>query len=281
MNITKIKLKLGLKEPVRLLHIADTHLAYADDRDNERKQKLAAQRVKLFETEPSGCVNALKDAINYAEANHALLVHTGDMIDFVSQKNLATVSEIMSGVDYFFTAGNHEYSKYVGEAVEDEAYKADSFPLVKPVFPNDLRFYSRVIGGVNLVGFDNIYYHMASNFIDKINVEISKGLPIILFAHCPFYTPELFSVAMKASPYASIVGCPPDLMKSYPPDRYEQQCPTAYDMAAIDYLKSQTLIRAVFTGHLHYAHESRFSETALQYAVGAHFDGIGFEVEVV
>jgi hypothetical protein len=47
----------------------------------------------------------------------------------------------------------------VGEAFEDEAYKMDSMPLVQKAFRNNLRFDSRIIGGLNLVGMDNVYYH--------------------------------------------------------------------------------------------------------------------------
>jgi len=55
-------------------------------------------------------------------------------------------------------AGNHEFSQYVGEAEEDEAYKAQSFAAVQGVYPNDLVFASRIVHGVNFVAVDNTYY---------------------------------------------------------------------------------------------------------------------------
>ena len=42
------KLSLGAEKPFRLLHISDTHLCLADERDNERKNNLAEGRKKVF-----------------------------------------------------------------------------------------------------------------------------------------------------------------------------------------------------------------------------------------
>ena len=43
MNLSKVRIEIGLPAPLRLLHVSDTHLALADGRDGERKQALAAR----------------------------------------------------------------------------------------------------------------------------------------------------------------------------------------------------------------------------------------------
>ena len=41
MNLEKTTVKIGLERPVKLLHVTDTHIALADERDDERKRALA------------------------------------------------------------------------------------------------------------------------------------------------------------------------------------------------------------------------------------------------
>lgn len=282
MNIKKIKLNIGIQSPLKLLHISDTHLSYADSRSDERKQRLAMARSQLFENGTHACTMHLLDSMDYAAKNCDLLVHTGDLIDFVSYRNVDIVKSIMGDLDYLFVTGNHEFSKYVGEAVEDEAYKQDSLALVQQAFKNNIRFSSKVVGGVNLIGIDNSYYHFNQEHIDLFKVEALKGLPIILFLHNPFYTKELFDECMRVrgSTNASIMGCPDELIAGYTKDRFIQQHATDDDMAMIDYFKSLDLIKAVFVGHLHFFHESQWSDTARQYVVGGNFFGDAHEIEI-
>jgi DNA repair exonuclease SbcCD nuclease subunit len=283
MNIKKIRLNPGLAGPLRFLHVSDTHLSYADERDNERKLKLAGERSRLFEQDTGRCMKYLKETVDYARRRCDLLIHTGDIIDFVSCLNLDLARAALADIKYFFVAGNHEFSKYVGEAFEDEAYKMDSMPLVQRVFRNDLRFDSLIIGGLNLVGMDNVYYHFNEAQYGRLRMEVDKGLPILLMLHVPLYTPALYheSMVIRGESNAGIMGCPEELLKSYPEDRYIQQRPGALDLEMIDYITSQPLIKAVFTGHKHYYHESPLSGGIKQYVAGAHFEGDAIEIEVV
>ena len=54
MNLSKVRIEIGLPAPLRLLHVSDTHLALADGRDGERKQALAARRSAAFGKEGDG-----------------------------------------------------------------------------------------------------------------------------------------------------------------------------------------------------------------------------------
>jgi 3',5'-cyclic AMP phosphodiesterase CpdA len=283
LNIKKIRLNPGLARPLRFLHVSDTHLSYADERDDERKRKLAEERRLLFEQDTGRCGRYLKEALDYAERRCDLLIHTGDIIDFVSCRNLELAQEALAGTKCFFVAGNHEFSKYVGEAFEDEAYKMDSMPLVQRAFKNNLRFDSMVTGGLNLVGMDNVYYHFDEAQYGLLRAELDKGLPVLLMLHVPLYTPELYheSMVTRGESNAGIMGCPEELLKPYPEDRYIQQRPTELDMEMIDYIAAQPLIKAVLTGHKHYYHESPLAGGVKQYVAGAHFEGDALEFEVV
>ena len=279
MNIRQIKIQIGLKNPVKLLHISDTHLSFADRRDDSRKCALAERRRVTFGDENDRCRRFLQGAIQYAQDTGALLVHTGDLIDFVSYQNLDISKEILGSSDYFFISGNHEFSKYVGEAVEDEAYKMDSLPLVQSFFRDDLRFCSRVVGGVNLVGIDNVYYHMNADQFERLKAEVARGLPIILAMHTPLYTPELFyeQINVLGASNAGLMGCPEELIRNYPPERYTQQAASPLDFEIIDYIMAQPLVKAVLAGHLHFYHQSALDNGVVQYVVGGGYEGEAIE----
>ena len=115
------KIEIGLPKPLRFLHATDNHLSLADERDNERKRKLAAARHKAFVGDTNRIQENLDEMVDYCSRNCDLLLHTGDLIDFVSYKNVEVGKSYLDRTDYFMCAGNHEFSQYVGEAWEDEA----------------------------------------------------------------------------------------------------------------------------------------------------------------
>ena len=236
------KIEIGLPKPLRFLHATDNHLSLADERDNERKRKLAAARHKAFVGDTNRIQENLDEMVDYCSRNCDLLLHTGDLIDFVSYKNVEVGKSYLDRTDYFMCAGNHEFSQYVGEAWEDEAYKYQSFNLVQTMTKYDLEFASRVVGGVNLVGVDNGYYYFLWSQLAALKAEVAKGLPILLLMHNPIYfaTNEF-----------------------------------------IDYVKNEPLIKAFITGHLHFNYEGELVPGKMQYVTGGGFRGDARLIEVV
>ena len=55
MTLERTALHIGADKPFELLHVSDTHIALADERDDQRKRELAAARSKAFEEETPGC----------------------------------------------------------------------------------------------------------------------------------------------------------------------------------------------------------------------------------
>ena len=127
MKTIETKLCVGAANPFFAIHLSDTHLTYADERDGERKVILAQKRKIIFE----GSETILSAASQKSHQYNAPILHTGDLIDFVSLANLERAKRFFSENDCFVAAGNHEFSLYVGEAWEDEAYRNQSLALVQ------------------------------------------------------------------------------------------------------------------------------------------------------
>lgn len=277
MKVEKFTLKIGATKPFAAVHISDTHITFADERETERKRQLAASRARYF-SRSEAFFNA---AVEYAKERDAILLHTGDFIDFLSDKNLEFVRDEYNNDSYpcFCAAGNHEYSHYLGEAPENEEYKMDSFDRVQKYFPNDLKFCSRVYNGVNFVAFDDVYYYVADGIIDRFKVEIDKGLPIVTLCHIPLYTPELakFMLEDQKQPVAWVTGAPDEVVDAYVGNHKGSQRSNETTTKFLEWLKEQKLVKALLAGHQHVNHVGPFSETATQYVVGGNFKGDTFE----
>jgi len=282
LNIKEITIHVGAKKPFDVMHVSDTHIVRADERDDERKAKVAAWRTGSM----GYGEHYLDEAIRYARERGMYMMHTGDLYDFVSEANLDIAARHMLEADWFVCAGNHEFSKYVGEAKEDEAYKASSFEAVQGAFPNDIFFASRVINGVDFVAVDDVYYHFTARQLELMKAEVSKGLPIVLLIHVPLYTPEFCASELEATDgnCAYLTGAPLEITETfdrgvtYPAGeewRYRkvQQRADEPTLAFLAWLKEQPLLKGILCGHMHRYFEERFSQTAIQYCVGATYHG--------
>ncbi len=277
MELIRSTLKIGLNKPVKLLHVTDSHIALADERDDERKHELA-KRMRNPNKE-----KYLKEQIAYAEANCDLMVHTGDLMDFVSHANVDMAREILKNEKIFFIAGNHDYSQYVGEAWEDNAYRMNSYMQMGYGLGVPMFFNSRVVGGVNIVGIDNSYYLFEDWHLWRLQREIEKGLPIILAFHDPLFEASLYAYHRKRLPTepTHLVGCDEEHLLPYSEFRAVQQRPDAPTLRFIEYVKHEPQIKAILTGHLHFSFESNITENLPQFVTGGGYDGVAREVTLV
>ena len=261
MKILETKLDIGIEKPFRIIHISDTHLTYADMRDGERKVKMAKERGSVHFPHAD---SILEFACNKAKEMGVPIVHTGDLIDFVSLANLEKAKDIIDNNDIFLAAGNHEFSLYLGEEKEDAAYRNRSLKAVQASFKNDIRMCSRVIGGVNFVAVDDGYYLFEKEQLDFLKKECEKGLPIILLLHVPLYDRALYDFMMERAGCGFLTGVPEELLKVYPPHLAESHKADSITLETIEYIKGQTMIKALITGHIHRTYDGVFNHNVPQ-----------------
>ena len=283
LRVKRIRIEVGAERPFRAFHLSDTHIVRADATEKDlRKVELAARRYPSM----GFGEHYFDEAVHLARAEKAMLLHTGDMIDFVSNANLKYAGLAFGSDDWFVSSGNHEFSRYVGEAREDAAYKAGSWERVQASYPTDLAFASRVVNGVNFVSFDDVYYTVAPDVLARLEKEVEKGLPIVLMCHVPFYTPKHYAHNMEQTKgvCSYLTGTPDDLVDTwggrhdFPKgqewrDRAVQQRADAPTKEFVKYMKSQPLVKAVLTGHCHEYWEERVTPSAIQYTASATYRG--------
>lgn len=263
MELRKIELNIGADEPFCALHSSDGHLCLADSRDGERKVRLAESRGNDFTGgHPERLCQLAEEVFALAREKNELLLYTGDFCDFVSKANLEYAKKLFSSVDAFVCAGNHEYSQYVGEAWEDEAYKAQSFGEVCAAFPNnDIWYAERMIHGVRFVAIDNNYYYVLPEQFERFRNACADGVPVVLMMHNPLYSRDAYEKVMRNKkptdpPY--LCGCPDELLTNLSDHRRRQQTADEVTKEFLAFCNSTPNLRAVLAGHLH-----EFAETKL------------------
>lgn len=267
MKFITAAINAGVEKPFELIHFSDIHLTYADGRDDLRKRELAAARRRYFADAQANLDAVIADA----KRTGALMVSTGDLIDFVSCANLDAARKFTGENDCFFAAGNHEFSLYVGEAFEDAEYRSRSLDMVQSAFKNDIRFSSRIVNGVNMVAVDNGYYLIDSAQLRALKNECRRGLPVILLMHVPLHTDALCSemITRRGEPCAYLMCSPESVIASYDAHRAHQQRPNAVTREAYEYILSEPAIKAVLAGHVHGEHyEDEIRPGLTQYIVG-------------
>ena len=191
---TVIEIKVGATNPFEMLHISDSHLVTlgADDLAKSDKKDLDYFRRRLQTFGHPKNVEMFAAALAYARAKNLPILHTGDLLDFVTEGGLAYARRDMAGRDWFYAIGNHEYSGS-GKPSPKPAWLKDARGRMEQTFPNAITCASRIVNGVNLVAIDNV--GMSRDVFEAqfaaIKAEFAKGLPTVLAYHIPFYTPEL------------------------------------------------------------------------------------------
>lgn len=279
LHIEKTTIEIGLEKPLKILHVTDNHLPLCDTRDDERKQALAARKADRC----GEMVDFLKEEIGYARENCDMLVHTGDLIDFVSKANVDFARELLRDDNILFIAGNHEYSQYVGEAWEDMTYRLNSYMSMGHNGTGlgvDMFFTSRVVGGVNFVGIDDSYHQVEDWQTYRLRREVEKGLPVVLFMHAPLFEQALYerSIEFWKDGSAYLVGCDEEHLLDCPELSAAGQRPSDATKRFVEYVNGEKRIKAVLAGHLHFGFESRLPGGVMQYVTARGDKGFAREI---
>lgn len=266
LEIRELTLKVGAKKKFEVLHLSDTHLTAFDVRDEEQKARLARYRNSEF----PWADYYLRQQLAYSREHGLPVIHTGDLIDFVSEMNLDQAVALFSEADWMLIApGNHEFAHYMGyfgPEIQDSAFKNRSYDKVQDAYPFDFKLSSKIVNGVNLVAIDNSFYNVSKEQWDLFRAEIDKGYPIVLLTHIPFFVPELYEEGKRLGwKHSGLCGT-------------VQEGADETTLAFIAWLKEQPALKAILCGHLHMFWTERFSPSAVQYVVGGACNGQGYHI---
>lgn len=248
MNKIYNEFSLGAEKPFTLIHFTDTHITETLEEDKAEFKELAAKRRIKYTFSKT----ILDEIEKVNRETDGLLLITGDIMDFNSAGNFKRVSEFTEKNDCLYIAGNHDFRTFGGMEYDAPEYKERNLPAVQAMFKNDIRFFSKEINGINIVGIDNCYYRFEPWQLERLKKEAAKGLPIILTMHIPFYTEETYNLVVRGKrKYASQACVPEEKMTEYPPERYIQQKDDEITREMYSYVLNEKSIKLLICGHIH------------------------------
>ena len=261
----------GSDDPFYFIHTSDTHVLLIDERDSGDERLV--ETAKRRENDWPCALRTLDDLSIKAGELDAFIVHTGDLIDYISQRNLDVAKQFTAQNDVFACAGNHEYMNYIWDDLPGSAQRDLTQDRVLPAFSNDIRFSTRVEHGVKFIAVDNVYHRVDSWQVDRLREELAKDdLPVILALHVPLYDPDMFEFQMTKYDFphpAWLMGVPEELMREYGYEEewIEEQKPDAPTNEFCDLVAASPQIKAIVTGHNHADFTSQLTPTLKQYMV--------------
>ena len=264
LSLAYAHIAAGAEKPFSVLHLSDTHLTFANPDEPEGVQKYRRIRTELFGGRQ---YESLKDSIRWAKINADYLIHTGDLMDFVSEGNLLAVQEAFGpeAGNLFGSIGNHEYWC----PAEPRPSHEECFARCSKAYPYNLKFGSQVVNGVNFVSIDDAHYDVTQEQMDAFAKEVKKGLPIVLLMHVPFPTPRIVAATLKYWKWNSKFRNTAADMQDFGAKKAAKFGKRGQEF--IRYLKGERLLKGILAGHQHITVEERFSPTAVQYLVGGNF----------
>ena len=278
LSLRQIEIDVGAETPFEAIHVSDTHLCLFSPLETVAvaKGEYLRRRAKGFPDSSAYFAATLAEA----RRTNALLLHTGDLIDFISDANLECLRR--NADRFIFARGNHDYWNPADP--NGKNWRSDQ-TKVQAIFKDDLYLASRVVRGVNFVSIDNADARISKRVFSGLKREFDKGLPVVLMMHVPFYTEDLFEFSYfkmgrsKKGSTASLTAVPDEVIDAnYPIEKREGARVSKITQEAIDFLRSRKELKAILCGHLHGSFATRFSGSAMQYVAGANARGEGYAI---
>ena len=244
MKVYREDLVIGVQSPFAVLHTSDTHLTLANDLDSPSALVAANERRGMGPGE-----KRLDFVAATAKQNDALVVHTGDALDFVTYANMERFGAFLKETNALYIPGNHEMDSL------SEEFEATFYSMAT----DDVLFFSEEVGGVVFVGINNANHKMTYEQLDRLKEVVATGKPVVLLVHVPLYSRDLYDASISSSGsdnVAWLMAVPKELVDRYPAG-YDFQKADEATYAAYDYIVAQDNIKAILCGHLHFDYTTK------------------------
>lgn len=189
----------GVHEPFTIIMLADTHLSQDDERgipfrDHTARMAAAHQTTTHVRTgEPTNPEAGLVEALEAARACGAEMVAlAGDILSFPSEAavELAVDRLRASGIDWLYTAGNHDWHYEGMEGTRHDLRTEWTQRRLLPLHRGDDPLMAvRELHGTRLVAISNGTYEITPEQLAFFQEQVATGEPLLLFVHIPFYSP--------------------------------------------------------------------------------------------
>ncbi|MEJ6648706.1 MAG: metallophosphoesterase [Akkermansiaceae bacterium] len=189
----------AVKESIKVLVVADTHLFKDDDR-GEPFQQFSGRMAKAYNRTihfQSGATTTPEESFAEAlmhgkQSEVDLLALVGDIFSFPSEAAIDWVSGQLkqAGLPYLYTAGNHDWH-YEGMKGSLETLRNTWIEKrLKLLYQgNHPLMAAYEVKGITFLAIDNSHYQILPEQLDFFREHVSHGKPIVLMVHIPLFAP--------------------------------------------------------------------------------------------
>ncbi len=270
----------GLERALTLVHITDSHVSEADERD-PRAREFAAKYQETFEQHTPNRVSAREVFEQTIERSRRLAadctILTGDIIHFPSRTALEILKKNLASLrgPYLYTLGNHDWHFPYLESNDDT--REAHYNLFAELTGGDPAAQVVRLGGVRLVALDNSNYRVTRQQLDFLRSQLQTGEPCLLFIHIPLYIESLAPSVIEKWGAPIMMGASgwPDESRSQWKARPNDKSTTAL-LELLTKGPAENLV-GIFCGHVHFAHADEVRPGRFQYVSQPGFTG-GYRV---
>ncbi len=188
-----------IKEKIKIVHIADTHLYMDDARGipyldySNRMAKAYNQTIHFKTREKTNPKKSFEETLAFAKDEKAdIITLVGDIFSFPSELAIEWVLSKLEAIDipYIYIAGNHDWH-YEGtkgklNLLRDKWIEKRLMPLYQG---NNPLMAAYDIKGIRFLAIDNSTYEINDEQLTFFSEQVASGLPIVLLVHIPMYAP--------------------------------------------------------------------------------------------
>ena len=188
-----------IKENIKVVHIADTHLFMDDDRGipytefSKRMAKAYNQTTHFKTREKTNPMECFENILAYAkQVNADVITLVGDIFSFPSELAVEWVNSKLeaTGIPYIYVAGNHDWH-YEGmrgklDTLRDTWIENRLLSLYQGKNPLMAAY---DIKGIRFLAIDNSTYEINDEQLAFFSKHAASGLPLVLLVHIPMYAP--------------------------------------------------------------------------------------------
>ena len=184
--------------PLRVFHIADTHLSM-DDHRGELYQEYSDRMGRAYRSndhfqtgEKITAEQSFEQTLTLAKEEAVdFLALTGDIFNFPSEAAIEWAFQKLkdTGIPFAYIAGNHDWH-YEGMKGSSSQLRDKWTKRLNVMYQGNQALYAAYdFNGIRFVCIDNSTYEIMPDQLEFFRAQVESGIPMILLIHIPLYMP--------------------------------------------------------------------------------------------
>ncbi len=248
-------------EPIEILQFTDTHLNMLNARDLEENDPVSKSSYENRTTRrfrDGGTVGTTRAAMELSPFFDQTVV-TGDVIDYITYGSLELMRELIVEPcpSVLVPIAMHDLVRRMQGTVEETTTLEERQELVKPYWPHDIFYESRVLGDkVMLIALNNCvgkyFDHQTERFKADLARARREGLVVLIFQHesmCTHNPKETAVIALRQDDRRFDPSKPYDYCNQFCGNdkNTDEESKRLYDLI----YSGADVIKGIFCGHEH------------------------------